>query len=112
MRWYFVTDEDKEKLQEILERLQMATQGEWVCEPRHVCFYDDTTDIKTKHEASTLNLTQNLVHAYGDDEWLGAHVVIKDQPEPGRGEFTVRNAWFIANAKDDINWLIQKLQER
>lgn len=98
--------ESKKRLVEIKERLVSCTEGEWICDPRNLCFYEKVDNIH-KLAPQTNELYLNAYNQNGDI--LGAD--IEGIKEPIKSSFTVRDAWFIANAKKDIQFLLDIIEE-
>jgi hypothetical protein len=86
-------------LAEIKGRVEKATPGTWTIEPRDIGYYPNGV-------ATEPVLTQEK--CINDTYFLGAH--LKGPEEPGRGDFTVADAWFIANAPTDIKALLQIIE--
>lgn len=86
-------------LSEIRERLEKATPGPWTLKPRNSCFFDDGGPLKPLSNELCLD----------EDSWnsdfLGASII--GPTDPGRGDFTVRDGWLIANAPQDLAKLIR-----
>ena len=87
-------------LEAIKAREKAASPGPWECEPRDCGFSPDYGGKK---------VAQDTALAWGDDNHLQAHLSGPKEPW-GRGDFTVRDAWFIANARQDIPALIAEVE--
>lgn len=90
------------RLKEIRERLEHTSLGDWRMDPRDVYFYERSGDGEIKA------LTNEFVFAY-TGQFLGADLT--GLPSPGRSAYLVRDAWFLANAKDDIAYLLGILSD-
>lgn len=88
-------------LNEIQERVEaIKDEPEWDIEPRNCCFYNkDLSKLLPKSNALYLDETnQNCDH-------LGADLV--GHLEPNRMTYTVRTAWFLLNARQDVEVLLK-----
>lgn len=82
-----------EQLAAIRAREQMASKGPWTVEPRDVKYYPNTINQPPV-------ITPDLIATDGDNPFLGAYVI--GPPEPSRGHYYVRDAVFMAEARQDV----------
>lgn len=99
----------KARLQEIRERLEAATLGPWKMVPRNLFFYKKANGNDYVEDPSKFTNEHALSEEAQNGDFLGAN--ISGPPEPGRATFLVRDAWFIANARDDIEYLLSLVEK-
>jgi hypothetical protein len=104
------------KLEDLKKLCSEATPGPWTIEPRDLKFYPvtgwkdrDENGFRQSILSDTPDLSFDKVMSSKGD-WLGAHLhpfdFIQGPEEPGRGDFTVIDAYFIAAARTYLPKLI------
>lgn len=93
------------RIKEIKERLKnIHSFHKWSLDFRHCGFYE--------YENNTIGPMKELNNKFvfeTDDESLGAQ--IEGMREPCRGQYMVKDAWFIFNAPSDILYLLQVIKD-